>query len=226
MKIHLRVLVVVALGTASSMMADSITAAPTGPQDFTYDLSLPSITIVKGVATENDSIHFDIDFSWLGQEKYNADPGTSCPLGCPVDGTTPGSPSSGFSNPSFLFTASTSEDCAIGCGEAILQYQNGGARITYTLIEPDLFWSTNGLHTFAAGDGVGSGASWIYQAPPSELPAGIVLDQSNPIQGCGACSVTTSQSPVAPEPGTWLLLGSGLGAAMFASRYRRSVSAK
>jgi hypothetical protein len=228
MKIHFAALIVVVLGAASNMMASSIVALPTGPQNFTYDLSLPSITVSGGNATENDSTHFDIQFSWLGQEMYNAGEGTACPLGCPVDGTTPGSPAAGFSFHDFAFTASTSEDCALtptgGCGEALVTFQNGGGdEIVYSLIEPDLFWSTSGLHTFAAGDGVGSGASWIYQTAPA-IPGGTSELPGDP--PCTSCSVTTSQSPAAPEPGTWLLLTSGLGAAMFVSRRRRSVSVR
>jgi hypothetical protein len=221
-KIHFAALVMVALGAASNMMADGIIAAPSGTQDYTYDLSLPSITI-GDVATENDSALFDVEFSWLGPEMYNAGPNTSCPLGCPVDGTTPGSPAAGFSLAGFTFTASTGEDCATaepadGCGEVIVNFQDAASdQITYTLIEPDVFWSTSGADTFASGDGIGTGASWVYvPSGTSELPD----------PGCTLCSVTTTATAAAPEPGTWLLLAGGLGAAFFKARGRRSAAAR
>jgi hypothetical protein len=217
MKIQFAVLAVVALGAASNMMASSIVAL--GPQDYIYDLSLPSIAFGDGGATENDSTHFDVEFSWLGPEMYNAADNTSCPMGCPVDGTTPGSPAAGFSLSSFLFTASQGGDCAIappadGCGEVLVSFENTvGASITYTLIEPDSFWKTSGTDTFAAGDGVGSGASWLFVGGgSSELPAG------DP--PCTSCSVTTTTVSAAPEPGSWLLLAGGLGAAIFKARGR------
>lgn len=221
MKSHFAALVMIALGAASNMVAGSVIPVPTGPQDFTYDLSLPSITLGTTVA-ENDSVHFDVDFSWLGPEMFNAADNTECPLGCPVTGTTPGSPSAGFSFSGIAFTASTAEDCATappadGCGEVIVRFANTfGASITYTLIEPDSFWATGGGDTFAAGDGVGSGASWIFQTPALELPGG------DP--PCTSCSVTTTITSAAPEPGTWLLLAGGMAAAILVAR-RRSVAA-
>lgn len=149
---------------------------------------------------------------------FKAADNTSCPIGCPVDGRTPGSPAAGFTLDTFLFTASTGEDCATtpagGCGEAIVISENkAGSTITYDLIEPDIFWSATGTDTFAAGDGVGVGASWTFVGGgTSELPGG------DP--PCTSCSVTTSTVSTAPEPGSWLLLAGGLGAAIFKVRGR------
>ena len=185
-----------------------------GPSTYIYDLSLPTFD-----ANDNPNGTFDFQFSWLGPLQYNAPDGSLCPNGCPVTGTTPGSPEPFFFyNPSLSdFTATTtpaacSSSPSGGCSQVDLAFTEeettdlpGGnsflpPTITFTLVEPDSFWATLGFQTFPANlDGAnGIGASYVFSGgAPADLGS----------IACENCSVDTSTTP---EPATSILILGGL----------------
>ncbi len=195
-----------AMAALAFAAAGTMSAITAGPQNYTYDLTLP--TIANGV--EVDSTTFDFQFSWgPGPLKFDAADNTSCPLGCPVNGTTPGTPAPDYSYSGMFFTASTAEGCATaapadGCAEVVIPFTDSlGDTITFTLIEPDSFWAAGGAATFGQGDGSGIGASWVQSL------AGADADDPP----CTSCSVFTTLSAAnvaTPEPASWLLLAGSL----------------
>jgi hypothetical protein len=206
-------------------IALALAAAGTMPaqQTYTYTLNLPDIAGFS----ENDSSFFQYEFSWLGPLEYNAPAGSSCPTGCPVTGTTPGSPAPGFSNSGVLFTASTnavacSSSPSGGCSEVDLSYFSAPSGSTspgtnpiiadnfigFRLIEPDSFWLNPTSNLFFANNPLGEsgvGASILVGFLNPPLLGSVAPEEF----GCNECSVSIAATP---EPGTWLLLAASLAA--------------
>ena len=190
---------------ATVAIAAAARTVPQGPSTNIYDLSLATFD-----GNDNPNGTFDYQFSWLRPLEYNehnAPAGSLCPDGCPVTGTTPGSPQPFFFyNPSLSdFTATTSRsECSsspsAGCSQVDLAYTEQQSTIAFTVVEPDSFWSTPGFQTFSANTNgaSGIGASYVFAGG---LPADLASI------ACGTCSLNASSTP---GPATSILILGGL----------------
>lgn len=207
-------LVVLGLLAVSSAMA----IITTGPKEWVYDLTLPTFT-----GETPDGGNFNFEFDWLGALQFNAPPNSSCPLGCPLG--TPGTPEAGFSYSGMSFTSADPTGCGAGCAEVLISFSQAppvtlplinrslvdqsasDLTLTFTLLEPDSFWSTMGFQNFANNQGnVAIGAGYAFSG--GILINGQLTGQATSEIGCSAnCSVDTS---TVPEPGSPLLMLAGL----------------
>lgn len=191
-------------GLATCLLSGIALADPV----FTYTLQLPTIS----AGQEVDSNFTDYAFSWVGPLSVNAGPNTSCPTVCgPV---IPGSTvKSGESFYTFAFTANLSLNDPV----VLVKFSDfSGAdfassnTITFSITEPDSFWSTTGSNiSFPTLGGAGANFS-IGGTDPA----------------CTGCTISISESAATPEPRSAILLATLMAAAgFFVQRRRRQARA-
>jgi hypothetical protein len=200
------------LGLVASLLIGGVAQADSV---YTYILQLPTI---NSSGQEVDSGFTDYAFSWEGPLVYDAAPNTDCPTVCgPV---TPGSTvENGYIFDGFTFTADGADaEVQVKFIESDIdsEKESGGRgdvevcadctkTITFTFIEPDSFWATQGSDiSFPSLDG--AGASFI------------VTGDTDPT--CSMCAVNISAATATPEPRSAILLVAFLAAFGLVTRHR------
>jgi hypothetical protein len=184
---------------------------------YTYILQLPTI---NSSGQEVDSGFTDYEFSWQGPLVYDAAPNTDCPTVCgPV---TPGSTvEDGYIFDGFTFTSNGVDaevqvkfiEPDINEAEAELGIEGNvevctecTKIITFTFVEPDSFWATQGTDiSFPSLGSAGASFSVTGLADPT----------------CDKCTVDISAAATAtPEPRSAILLVALLAAFGLVMRHR------
>jgi hypothetical protein len=171
--------------------------------DYYYEINTPS-SLTNGAS----GVTFNME--WVGA------PLNANGIGYGIYGGLNGSPVSGYNLNSVVWTTASGNSGTDS--EIFLQFKNdGGDLLAYTFIEPNSFWATTGTNLpFPLGESMNGLLKWpdsgdngvsMVWGPTQE---GAMYGDPTP---CDGCTVTISRQPevaATPEPGSFLLLGSGL----------------
>lgn len=187
--------------------------------DYYYTINIPSLDGLAPGAT------FDIE--WLGAP-LNAEG-----IGGGTNTSLTGSPQSGYNPYSDPWTSAYYfvNGSAVFDSEILVEFKNdGGQYLAYTFIEPDLFWATTGTNLPFPG---GPDVFGLLKDEPTGLVWGstqVGAMYGDPTR-CAGCTITINAVPevpinpgpgTTPEPGSLLLVGSGL--AGLAGLVRRKIT--